>query len=56
MPTPGNMEQSLLPLETLLEQGMEYFPQPHLLLRAVELCPIYSLSQINLSWMELEVL
>ena len=40
------MEQSLMPLETLQEQGMEYFPQLHLLLYAVELLPgqgIYSL-------------
>ena len=53
------MEQSLFPLETLQEQGMEYFPQPHLLLRAVELCPgqgIYSPPQTYLSWVELEVL
>ena len=52
-----NMEQSMLPLETLHEQGMEYFLQPHLLLRAVELCRgqgIYSLPQICFSWMELE--
>ena len=43
------MEQSLFPLETLQEQGMEYFLQLHLLLRAVELCPgqgIYSFPQI----------
>ena len=53
------MEQGLWPLETLQEQGMEYFPLPHLLFHSVELCPgqgIYSLPQIYLSWMDLEVL
>ena len=51
------MEQSLLPLEALQEQGLEYFPHPHLP-RAVELCTgqgIYFLPQIYLSCMELEV-
>ena len=46
------------PLRPYRSKEMEYFPQPHLL-QAVELCPgqsIYSLPQIYLSWMELEVL
>ena len=50
------MTLGLLPLETLQEQGIEYFLQPHLLLHAGELFPspgIYSLAQIYLSWMEL---
>ena len=61
MPTPGNNGAGYVAYGDPIGEGLKYFPHLYFLLNAdaVEPFPgqgIYSLPQIYLSWMKLEVL